>query len=77
MVSGSAVANVMAVGPMTFPMMKKDGFSNYFCGAIAAISGTGGQLMPPVMGTAAFIIAETLAVSYGDALVEVGGQLRG
>lgn len=66
MVSGSAVANVMAVGPMTFPMMKKDGFSNYFCGAIAAISGTGGQLMPPVMGTAAFIIAETLAVSYGE-----------
>ena len=66
MVSGSAVANVMAVGPMTFPMMKKDGFSNNFCGAIAAISGTGGQLMPPVMGTAAFIIAETLAVSYGE-----------
>ncbi len=66
MVSGSAVANVMAVGPMTFPMMKKDGFSKDFCGAIAAISGTGGQLMPPVMGTAAFIIAETLAVSYGE-----------
>lgn len=66
MVSGSAVANVMAVGPMTLPMMKKDGFSNNFCGAIAAISGTGGQLMPPVMGTAAFIIAETLAVSYGE-----------
>jgi len=66
MVSGSAVANVMAVVPVTFPMMKKDGFSNNFCGAIAAISGTGGQLMPPVMGTAAFIIAETLAVSYGE-----------
>lgn len=66
MVSGSAVANVMAVGPMTVPIMKKDGFSNEFCGAISAISGTGGQLMPPVMGTAAFIIAETLSMSYGD-----------
>lgn len=66
MVSGSAVANVMAVGPMTVPMMEKDGFSKKFCGAVSAISGTGGQLMPPVMGTAAFIMAETLAIPYGD-----------
>lgn len=66
MVSGSAVANVMAVGPMTLPMMKQDGFDDEFCGTVSAISGTGGQLMPPVMGTAAFIIAETLSISYGD-----------
>lgn len=66
MVSGSAVANVMAVGPMTFPMMKRDGFDDSFSGSISAIAGTGGQLMPPVMGTAAFIIAETLSISYGE-----------
>ncbi|MDD3253236.1 MAG: TRAP transporter fused permease subunit [Lachnospiraceae bacterium] len=67
-VSGSAVANVMAVGPMTIPMMKRDGFDDEFCGIVSAISGTGGQLMPPVMGTAAFIMAETLSVSYGEVI---------
>lgn len=66
MISGSAVANVMAVGPMTIPLMKKDGFSNNFSGAISSISGTGGQLMPPIMGTAAFIMAETISVNYRD-----------
>lgn len=66
MISGSAVANVMAVGPMTIPLMKKNGFSDNFSGAISSISGTGGQLMPPIMGTAAFIMAETIAVNYRD-----------
>lgn len=64
-ISGSAVANVMATGPMTIPMMKKNGMNGMFAGAVTSIAGTGGQLMPPVMGTAAFIIAETIAVSYG------------
>lgn len=64
MVSGSAVANVMATGPMTVPMMRKNGFGGYFAGSVSSIAGTGGQLMPPIMGTAAFIIAETLAVPY-------------
>ena len=66
MISGSAVANIMAVGPMTIPLMKKDGFSTKFSGAISSISGTGGQLMPPIMGTAAFIIAETISVNYRE-----------
>lgn len=64
MISGSAVANVMATAPMTIPLMRKNGFSSSFAGAISSIAGTGGQLMPPIMGTAAFIIAETIAVDY-------------
>lgn len=64
-ISGSAVANVMATGPMTIPMMRKNGMSGMFAGAVTSIAGTGGQLMPPVMGTTAFIIAETIAVGYG------------
>lgn len=66
MISGSAVANIMAVGPMTIPLMRKDGFSTKFSGAISSISGTGGQLMPPIMGTAAFIMAETISVNYRE-----------
>lgn len=66
MISGSAVANVMATAPMTIPMMKKNGFSSTFAGAVSSIAGTGGQLMPPIMGTAAFIIAETISVSYSS-----------
>ncbi len=64
MVSGSAVANVMAVGPLTIPMMTRLGYPPNFSGGIISVAGTGGQLMPPVMGAAAFIIAETLQVSY-------------
>ncbi len=64
MVSGSAVANVMAVGPLTIPMMVKSGYSARFSGAITSVAGTGGQLMPPIMGAAAFIISETVGVPY-------------
>ena len=64
MVSGSAVANVMAVGPLTIPMMTRLGYPPNFSGGVISVAGTGGQLMPPVMGAAAFIIAETLQVSY-------------
>lgn len=64
MVSGSSVANVMSVGTFTIPMMKQIGFRPYEAGAIEAISSTGGQLMPPVMGAAAFIMAEILGVPY-------------
>ncbi len=64
MVSGSAPANVMAVGPLTVPMMVESGYSNRFSGAVIAVAGTGGQFMPPIMGSAAFIIAETLGVPY-------------
>lgn len=64
MVSGSAPANVMAVGPLTVPMMVEPGYSKRFSGAVVSVAGTGGQFMPPIMGSAAFIIAETLGLPY-------------
>lgn len=64
MMSGSAVANVMTTGTFTIPLMKRGGYSAEFAGAVEAVSSTGGQLMPPIMGAAAFIIAETLSISY-------------
>lgn len=63
-ISGSAVANVMVDGWLTIPMMKKVGFKAHVAGAIEAVASTGGQIMPPVMGAAAFIMAEILAVPY-------------
>jgi TRAP transporter 4TM/12TM fusion protein len=63
-VSGSAVANVMVDGPLTIPLMKKTGFHPPFAAAVEAVASTGGQIMPPVMGAAAFVMAEFLAVSY-------------
>jgi TRAP transporter 4TM/12TM fusion protein len=63
-VSGSAVANVMVDGPITIPLMKKTGFKPPFAAAVEAVASTGGQIMPPVMGAAAFVMAEFLAVSY-------------
>jgi TRAP transporter 4TM/12TM fusion protein len=63
-VSGSAVANVMVDGWLTIPLMKKIGFKAHVAGAIEAVNSTGGQIMPPVMGAAAFIMAEILAVPY-------------
>ena len=63
-VSGSAVANVMVDGPMTIPLMKRSGFRPHFAAAVEATASTGGQIMPPVMGAAAFVMAEFLAVSY-------------
>lgn len=65
MISGSAVSNVLAVGVVTIPAMVKAGFSPYRAAAIEAVGSTGGQLMPPVMGASAFIMAEFLQVSYG------------
>lgn len=63
-VSGSAVANVMVDGPMTIPLMKRTGFKPSFAAAVEATASTGGQIMPPVMGSAAFVMAEFLAVPY-------------
>ena len=63
-VSGSAVANVMVDGPLTIPLMKKTGFHPPFSAAVEAVASTCGQIMPPVMGAAAFVMAEFLAVSY-------------
>lgn len=63
-VSGSAVANVMVDGWLTIPLMKRCGFKPHIAGAIEAVNSTGGQIMPPVMGAAAFIMAEILGVPY-------------
>ena len=63
-VSGSAVANVMVDGPITIPLMKRTGFRPPFAAAVESVASTGGQIMPPVMGAAAFVMAEFLAVPY-------------
>src|SRR5690349_3058396 len=65
-VSGSAVANVMVDGPMTIPLMKRTGFRPPFAAAVEATASTGGQIMPPIMGAAAFVMAEFLAVPYAQ-----------
>lgn len=64
MVSGSAVANVTTTGVMTIPMMKKAGYEPHQAGAIESVASTGGQIMPPIMGVGAFIMAELLGVNY-------------
>src|SRR5919197_1279323 len=66
MVSGSAVANVVVDGAITIPMMKRAGYPGHLAAAIEAVSSNGGQIMPPVMGAAAFLIAEYLGLSYGQ-----------
>ena len=63
-VSGSAVANVMVTGPITIPLMKRTGFRPAFAAAVESVASTGGQIMPPVMGAVAFVMAEFLAVPY-------------
>ena len=65
-VSGSAVANVMVDGPLTIPLMKRTGFRPPFAAAVEAVASTGGQIMPPVMGAAAFVMAEFLVVPYAQ-----------
>jgi TRAP transporter 4TM/12TM fusion protein len=63
-ISGSAVANVMVDGWLTIPLMKKAGFRSHFAAAVEAVASTGGQIMPPVMGAGAFVMAEFLGVPY-------------
>jgi TRAP transporter 4TM/12TM fusion protein len=65
-ISGSAVANVMVDGWLTIPLMKRTGFKHEFAAAVEATASTGGQIMPPVMGAAAFVIAEFTGISYID-----------
>jgi len=64
MVSGSAAGNVAVTGTLTIPVMKREGYPAHQAGAIEAVASTGGQLMPPVMGAAAFIMAEIVGVPY-------------
>jgi len=63
-ISGSAVSNVMTTGVFTIPMMKRIGYRPAFAGAVEAVASTGGQIMPPIMGAAAFVMAEYLGVGY-------------
>jgi TRAP transporter 4TM/12TM fusion protein len=63
-VSGSAVANVVTTGSFTIPLMKRIGYRPHFAGAVEACASSGGQIMPPIMGAAAFIIAEFLNIPY-------------
>jgi len=65
-VSGSAVANVVTVGSVTIPMMKGTGYSSRYAAAVEAVASTGGQIMPPIMSTAAFVMAEMIAVPYSS-----------
>ena len=66
MVSGSSVGNTVTTGAVTIPMMKKTGYPPEFAGAVEAASSTGGQIMPPIMGAAAFLMAEMVGVPYSD-----------
>jgi TRAP transporter 4TM/12TM fusion protein len=68
-ISGSAVANVMVDGPISIPLMKRSGFPPHFAAGVEATASTGGQLMPPIMGAAAFVMAEFLGVAYAQVII--------
>lgn len=69
MVSGSSVANTVGSGSITIPMMKKLGYKPEFAGAVEAAASTGGQIMPPIMGAAAFLMAEYVGVPYSNIII--------
>lgn len=69
MISGSAVANVATTGNFTIPMMRRLGYPAPFAAAVEAVASTGGQIAPPIMGAAAFVMAEILGISYVDVMV--------
>ena len=69
MVSGSSVGNTVTTGSVTIPMMKKTGYKAEFAGAVEASASTGGQIMPPIMGAAAFLMAEYVGVPYSNIIV--------
>ena len=68
MVSGSSVGNTVTTGSVTIPMMKETGYKSEFSGAVEAAASTGGQIMPPIMGAAAFLMADIIGVPYSDIL---------
>jgi TRAP transporter 4TM/12TM fusion protein len=68
-ISGSAVANVMVDGPISIPLMKRTGFPPHFAAGVESTASTGGQIMPPIMGAAAFVMAEFLAVPYAQVVI--------
>lgn len=70
MVSGSSVGNTVTTGSVTIPMMKKTGYKPEFAGAVEAAASTGGQIMPPIMGAAAFLMAEYMGLPYAQVAVK-------
>jgi TRAP-type uncharacterized transport system fused permease subunit len=70
MVSGSSVANTVGSGAVTIPLMKRTGYKPEFAAAAEASASTGGQIMPPIMGAAAFLMAETVGVPYSNIVVK-------
>lgn len=68
-INGSAVANVVTTGTFTIPLMKKVGYSPEFAGAVEAVASTGGQLLPPVMGAAAFVMADLTGIPYSTIII--------
>ena len=74
MVSGSSVANTVGSGAVTIPLMKRTGYKPEFAAAAEASASTGGQIMPPIMGAAAFLMAETVGVPYSNITVESDGS---
>ena len=70
MVSGSSVGNTVTTGSINIPMMKKTGYKGVFAGAVVAAASTGGQIMPPIMGAAAFLMAEYMGIPYGQVAIK-------
>lgn len=68
-INGSAIANVVTTGAFTIPLMKKTGYSDDFAGAVEATASVGGQLLPPIMGAAAFIMAEMIGIKYSQIII--------
>ena len=68
-ISGSAVSNVASTGVLTIPLMRRGGYSATAAGAFEAVASTGGQIMPPIMGAAAFLMAERLAIGYSEVII--------
>lgn len=68
-INGSAVANVVTTGTFTIPLMKKVGYKAEFAGAVEAVASTGGQLLPPVMGAAAFVMADMTGIPYSKIII--------
>lgn len=68
-ISGSAVANVYGTGTFTIPLMKRLGYQPYFAGAVEAVASSGGQIMPPIMGAGAFIMASLLGIQFREVII--------
>src|SRR3546814_17572446 len=68
-ISGSACSNVVATGVVTIPLMREAGDESKVAGAFEAVASTGGQIMPPIMGAAAFLMAEILQITYTEVVI--------